>query len=114
MLTQRNLPCKCRIEHASKAESARRERPHTVQHVRERDRCRRARVRRSRRGGGGQRGGEGSEGLWGDGQYGDAVSWRSWTGVRCEDGEDFGVGLEGDQDGFCGGDTPAVWDSDEP
>jgi hypothetical protein len=79
----------------------------------ERDRRRRrASVGGSRRGG--ERGGEGSEGLRGDGQYGDAVSWQSWSGVRCEDGEDFGVGLEGDQDGLGGGDTAAVWGSDEP
>jgi hypothetical protein len=68
--------------------------------VRERDRRRRWAT---------ERGGEGGEGLRGDGQHGNAMFWRSWTGVRCENGEDFGVGLEGDQDGFGGGDTAAAW-----
>jgi hypothetical protein len=43
--------------------------------------------------------------LWGDGQHGNAIPLRAWSGVLPEDGEDLGVGLEGDQDGFSGGDA---------
>ena len=62
------------------------------------------------RGGGRSKcGGEGGEGLRGDGEHRDPVSWRAWGGVRGEDGEDLGVGLEGDQDEFSGGDAAAAW-----
>ena len=51
---------------------------------------------------------EGGEALRGDGKHRDAVSRRAWGRVRGEDGEDLGVGLEGDQDRLGGGDAGAA------
>ena len=109
MLTQHDLPRKRRIEHVSKAEHTHRERAHTVQHLRERNGLRRRTRTRANKGRWpSMRGGEGGEGLRGDGQHRDTVSRQAWGGVRGEDGEDFGVGLKGDQDGFGGGDAAAA------
>jgi len=110
MLTQHDLPRKGRIKHVRKAKSARHERPHAAQHPREWDGRGRGRERRTgRRGlrglGRSECRGEGGERLWGDGQHGNAMSRRSWTGVRGQDGEDLGVRLEGDQDGLGGCDA---------
>ena len=57
MLAQHDFSCERRVEHVSKAKSARRERSHAAQHARERDGCR-ARAKR---------GSEGGEGLRSDG-----------------------------------------------
>jgi hypothetical protein len=46
--------------------------------------------------------------LRGDGQHGNAIPWRAWTGVLLEDGADLGMRLEGDQDRFGGGDATAA------
>ena len=100
VLAQRDLPRKRRIKHMRKSKRAHRERPHASQHARKRDRCSSS----SRA----ERGGERGEGLRRDREYGDAVPRRAHAGVLREDGEDFGVRLEGDQDGLGGSDAAAT------